>query len=67
MQNNGDPKLQEGAMFALKNLCDKNDLNTPQRLRRLKDMGIIRELETYLSKKVPSPPSLRETSRSSEE
>lgn len=52
-------------MFAIKNLIDKNDLNTPQRLRRLKDLGIVRELETYLTKKTAN--ASRDASRSSEE
>lgn len=53
-------KLQEGAMFAIKNLIDKSDLNTAQRLSRLKELGIIEKLDAYLS-------SSRESSRSSDE
>lgn len=60
-QNHTDVKLQEGAMFAIKNLIEKSDLNTPQRLSRLREMGIVEELETYLNS------SVRESSRSSEE
>lgn len=59
-QSHKDGKLQEGAMFAIKNLIDKSDLNTPQRLSRLREMGIIDKLEYYLS-------TSRESSRSSEE
>lgn len=51
-------------MFAIKNLIEKSDLNTPQRLSRLKELGIIEELETYLNS---TSPTSRESSRSSEE
>lgn len=47
-------------MFAIKNLIDKSDLNTSQRLSRLSEMGIIEKLEFYLN-------TSRESSRSSEE
>lgn len=60
LQNHKDVKLQEGAMFAIKNLIDKSDLNTSQRLSRLKEMGIVEKLELYLN-------SSRESTRSSEE
>lgn len=60
-QNHKDVKLQEGAMFAIKNLIEKNDLNTSQRLSRLRELGIIEELEKYLNS------TSRESSRSSEE
>lgn len=60
LQSHKDGKLQEGAMFAIKNLIDKSDLNTPQRLSRLREMGIIDKLEYYLS-------TTRESSRSSDE
>lgn len=48
-------------MFAIKNLIERSDLNTPQRLGRLRELGIIEELEQYLNS------TSRETSRSSEE
>lgn len=48
-------------MFAIKNLIEKSDLNTPQRLSRLRELGIVEELETYLNS------TSRESSRSSEE
>lgn len=51
-------------MFAIKNLIEKSDLNTPQRLSRLKELGIIEELETFLNS---TSPTSRESSRSSEE
>lgn len=54
-------------MFAVKNLIEKNDLNTPQRLQRLKELGADRQLETYMSKKHANTPGLREASRSAEE
>lgn len=60
LQSSKDVQLQEGAMFAIKNLIDKNDLNTPQRLSRLRELGIIEKLEFYLN-------TSKETSRSSEE
>lgn len=60
-QNHKDVKLQEGAMFAIKNLIEKSDLNTPQRLSRLRELGIVEELEKYLNS------TSRESSRSSEE
>lgn len=60
-QNHKDVKLQEGAMFAIKNLIEKSDLNTSQRLTRLQELGIIDELEKYLNS------TSRESSRSSEE
>lgn len=60
-QNHKDVKLQEGAMFAIKNLIEKNDINTSQRLSRLRELGIIEELEKYLNS------TSRESSRSSEE
>lgn len=47
-------------MFAIKNLVEKTDSNSTQRLARLKDLGIVDKLESYLS-------TSRETSRSSEE
>lgn len=47
-------------MFAIKNLIEKSDLNSPQRLSRLREMGIIDKLEYYLN-------TSRESSRSSEE
>lgn len=48
-------------MFAIKNLIEKNDLNTQQRLARLRELGIVEELEKYLNS------TSRESSRSSEE
>lgn len=60
LQGHSDAKLQEGAMFAIKNLIDKSDMATAQRLLRLKELGIVDKLEAYLS-------SSRESSRSSEE
>lgn len=48
-------------MFAIKNLIEKSDLNTPQRLSRLRELGIVEELEKYLNS------TSRESSRSSEE
>ncbi|XP_055324144.1 armadillo repeat-containing protein 8-like isoform X1 [Sitodiplosis mosellana] len=59
--NHKDVKLQEGAMFAIKNLIEKSDLNTPQRLSRLQELGIIEELDKYLNS------TSRESSRSSED
>lgn len=47
-------------MFAIKNLIDKSDMATGQRLSRLKELGIVEKLEAYLS-------NSRESSRSSEE
>lgn len=49
LQTSKDVKLQEGAMFAIKNLIDKNDLNTTHRLNRLREMGLVDKLEVYLS------------------
>lgn len=59
-QGHSDAKLQEGAMFAIKNLIDKSDMNTAQRLSRLKELGIVDKLEAYLN-------NTRESSRSSDE
>lgn len=36
-------------MFAIKNLIDKNDINTPQRLNRLRELGLVDKLEMYLN------------------
>lgn len=47
-------------MFAIKNLIDKTDINTAQRLVRLKELGIIDKLDAYLN-------TSRESSRSSDE
>lgn len=46
-QGHKDIKLQDGAMFAIKNLVEKSDLNTSQRLQRLKELGIVEKLELY--------------------
>lgn len=42
-------KLQEGAMFAIRNLIEKNDLNTIERLTKLNEMGVVEKLEAYLN------------------
>ncbi|KAG4070175.1 hypothetical protein HA402_003865 [Bradysia odoriphaga] len=44
-----DCKLQKGAVIAIKNLIDKNDLNTSRRLMVLNDLGAVDKLEAYLS------------------
>lgn len=44
-----DMKLQEGAMFAIKNLIEKNDTNTTRRLMKLSEMGVVDKLEAYLN------------------
>lgn len=49
LQTHKDSKLQKGAVIAIKNLIDKNDLNTTQRLMRLNDLGAVDKLEAYLS------------------
>lgn len=49
MQTASDTKLQEGAMFAIKNLIEKNDNNTPERLSKLNDLGVVDKLEAYLN------------------
>lgn len=36
-------------MFAIKNLIEKNDNNTPERLSKLSDLGVVDKLEAYLS------------------
>lgn len=36
-------------MFAIKNLIDKNDINTPLRLNRLRELGLVDKLEMYLN------------------
>lgn len=59
LQSNKDVKLQDGAMFAIKNLVEKNDLNTSQRLARLKELDIVEKLELYMN-------TPREVSRSDE-
>lgn len=59
-QSHKEVQLQEGAMFAIKNLVDKNDTDTPQRLSQLKEKGLVEKLECYLS-------TSKESSRSIEE
>lgn len=49
LQTHSDLKLQEGAMFAIKNLIEKNDQNTKDRLTKLNDMGVVDKLEAYLN------------------
>lgn len=36
-------------MFAIRNLIEKNDINTIERLTKLNDMGVIEKLEAYLN------------------
>lgn len=48
-QTDRDLKLQEGAMFAIRNLIEKNDTNTTQRLSKLSDMGVVDKLDAYMN------------------
>lgn len=36
-------------MFAIKNLIEKNDTNTTQRLNKLNDMGVVDKLDAYMN------------------
>lgn len=36
-------------MFAIRNLIEKNDQMTTQRLTKLSDMGVVDKLEAYLT------------------
>lgn len=47
-------------MFAIKNLIDKSDINTIQRLSRLRELGTADKLEVYLN-------NSKQSSRSSDE
>lgn len=49
MQTASELKLQEGAMFAIRNLIEKNDSNTTQRLSKLSDLGLVDKLEAYMT------------------
>lgn len=57
LQTHSDLKLQEGAMFAIKNLIEKNDQNTKDRLTKLNDMGVVDKLEEYLNMSRDTRPS----------
>lgn len=36
-------------MFAIKNLIEKNDSNTTERLSKLNELGVVDKLEAYLN------------------